>query len=175
MKISFYFMITVFLLLSACSEVNTSSFTDLPVYPKAFTIKHYIDRPVKGAKALTYRVTSPFPAEEITTYIDNEMKEKGFKRYQMPNDALPSFSWSTFSSKTGNWEIAEKEPARYTASWKNEKRNEIAWIVIDYAPFAKVENWQTTAQVSFQITKFSEYKRATEELKKLMHNTRMQN
>ncbi len=124
---------------------------------------------------MTYRVASSFPAGEITAFIDNEMTVKGFKRYQMPNDALPSFSWSTFSPKTGNWKITEKVPARYAASWKNEKNDEIAWIVIDYAPYAKVENWQTTAQVSFQITKLSEFKRAEEELEKLMHNTLMQN
>lgn len=169
MKINRCFLMTVFLLLSACSGKNTSSFTELPIYPKAFSIKHYIDRPVKGAESLTFRVTSPFPAEEITTYIDNEMNVKGFKRPPMPYDALPSFSWSTFNSKTGNWEKTDKAPARYIASWTNENRNEIAWIGIDYAPYAKVKNWQNTAQVSFQITKFSEFKKETEELEKLMH------
>jgi len=175
MKINFCLLISGFLLLSACSGKDTSSFTELPIYPKAFSIKHYIDQPVKGAKSLTFRVTSTFPPEELTTFIDNEMKIKGFKRYPMSNDAPPSFVWSTFNAKTGNWEKTDKAPARYTASWTNEKRNEIAWIGIDYAPYAKVENWQTTAQVSFQITKFSQFKKSAEELEKLMHNTRMQN
>ena len=93
----------------------------------------------------------------------------------MPHVSVPSFSWVNFNPKTGNWEKTDKVPARYVASWTNENRNEIAWIVIDYALYPKVENWQATAQVSCQIAKFTDFKRDMEGLEKLIHNKRVQN
>ena len=176
MKNNLRLLITLFfLILPACTGKGVNSFTELPLLQKAFEVKHFNDRTAKGAKSLIYKITTPFPAEEVTTFIDHDMQNKGFKRYPMPYDAVQSFSWVTFSPKTGNWEKTDKVPARYVASWTNENRNEIAWVVIEYAPYSKVENWQGTAQVSCQIANFTDFKRDTKALEKLMHNKRVQN
>lgn len=164
------FMIFVFLITSACNSANTKSLTDLPVIQQAFDVERFNDRPAKGAKAVIYKVTTPFPAEEVTSFIDSEMRKKGFRRYLMPYQAGRSFSWTTLNPTTGIWDKTDKVPARFLASWTNENRDEIAWIVIDYSPRAKIAKWEDTAQVSCQIAKLTDFNKDSEAVDKMMHN-----
>jgi len=88
----------------------------------------------------------------------------------MPYQADQSFSWTTLNTTTGRWEKTDKVPARFLASWTNENRDEIAWIVIDYSPRAKIVKWADTAQVSCQIAKLSDFKKDFEAAEKMMHS-----
>jgi len=171
MKIILLFFITsVFLLTAACNDTKTKSLTDLPVTPKAFDVQRFNDRPAKGAKAVIYKVATPFPAEEVTNFIDSEMRKKGFRRYLMPYEESRGFSWTTLNPTTGIWDKTDKVPARYIASWTSENRDEIAWIVIDYSPRAKIAKWENTAQVSCQIAKLTDFNKDSEAVDKMMHN-----
>lgn len=165
-----FFMTIVFLIITACNGANTKSLTDLPVIHNAFDVQRFNDRPAKGAKAVIYKVATHFPAEEVTNLLDQEMQKKGFKRYLMPSQAGRSFSWTTLNPTTGIWDKTDKVPARFLASWTNENRDEIAWIVIDYSPHAKIAKWEATAQVSFQIAKLTDFNKDSEAVDKMLHN-----
>jgi hypothetical protein len=141
----------------------------LPVYPGATNQKTHLDKPAKGVKAATYRITTVFPARGLTDFYNKEMKDRGFKKFHDSLVTLKEFEWITFNSSSGDWEPAEQPPARYTAKWSNEKEDQLVWVVIDFKPSQKRQQ-SGTASVSVHVSSYSAYLKEIEAIKKSTHN-----
>ena len=155
------------IVLASCSNEQKRIFTELPVHPEAINVQYSNDRIVKGVTSLTYKVKIPFPASETINFIESNVTKKGFIRFNIPFMALPAFKWSNFNPKSGDWEETNKIPARYSARWINESKDEIIWIVVDYSFANKTDDWQNTAHVSLQISSFSQFKKEMEAIREI--------
>jgi len=166
-----FYICILFLILTACSGIKSDTLTELPIYPNASEIKYNYDYPTKGVNTLVYIVTTPFPADEVISYIDNEIQHKGFKRYKIPRNTPPYFSW-IYNPGNFRWEKAVKAPAKYFASWVNDKKDEIvmAWIDIGYLYDSTGSSMKETATINLNITRFSESKKLMLRTEKLMKN-----
>ena len=162
-----FILVIIFVVIASCSNDQSKDFTEFPVHPEAINAHYSKDLIAKGVVSLTYNVEIPFPAIEITNFIENDVTKKGFIRYDIPFKALPNFKWSNFNPKTGEWEETNTIPARYSANWVNESKNEIIWIVVDYSSANKSEDWQNTAHVSLQISSFSQFKKEMEAIREI--------
>ncbi|WP_136525411.1 hypothetical protein [Geomonas ferrireducens] len=139
----------------------------LPIYPGATNLKIHQDKPAKGAKATTYRVSTAFPAADLTEFFNKEMTKRGFGKFYDPIECLNQFAWNTNNPRTGKWEIAKKPPARYVAMWSNRKEDQLLWVAIDFKPNQK-ETW--TAHVSVQVARLSAYLKEVDMIRKMTHN-----
>ena len=141
----------------------------LPVYPGATNQKTHLDKPAKGVNAATYRVSTVFPARNLTEFYNKEMAKRGFRKYHDPLDVLTQFQWNTFNSRTGDWEPTRQPPARYTAKWSNEKDDQLVWVVVDFKSGPK-EQQKGTASVSVHVARYSAYLKELDVIKKSVHN-----
>ncbi len=162
-----FIMVILFVVIASCSNDQKRTYSELPVHPEAINAQYSNDRIAKGVTSLTYKVKIPFPASETINFIENNVTKKGFIRYKIPFMALPGFKWSNFNPKSGEWEETDKIPARFSAYWVNENKNEIIWIVVDYSYANKKDDWQNTAHVSLQISSFSQFKEGMEAIKEI--------
>ncbi len=144
-------------LVSPCAESGTSPGINLPVYTGATNLKTYINQPAKGTNAITYQISTIFPARDVTEFYYREMENTGFKKYHDPLLALKEFEWNAFNPRTGEWEITEQPPARYSAKWVNEKEDKFVWLVIDFKPSTKPNGRNGTAYISVHVARFSAY------------------
>lgn len=158
----------VLMIIGRADAVDFPSFS-LPIYPSATNQKTHIDKPAKGVKAATYRITSAFPARGLTDYYTKEMRDRGFKKFHDSLVTQKEFEWITFNSSSGEWESAKQPPARYTAKWSNEKEDQLLWVVIEFKPGQKGQQ-SGTASVSVHVTRYSAYLKEMEEIKKSTHN-----
>ena len=158
----------VFTITGRANGVDFPNFS-LPIYPDAANQKTHLDKPAKGVKAATYRVSTVFPARDLTEFYNKEMTKSGFRKYHDPLDALTQFRWNSFNSRTGDWEPTQQPPARYTAKWSNEKEDQFVWLVIDFKPSQKKPQ-NGNASVSIQVARFSEYLKELDKIKKNTHN-----
>jgi len=134
------------------SETELFPQITLPIYPDAIKAETLIDKPVKGAKALVYHVSMPFPAEALTTFYNTEMLKMGF--HPSPEEGIGSFSWANFNYKTGEWEKALRAPARYTATWVNLDKSIRIWLYVAYKYDGMNNSWKTNPMVSCNIAKY---------------------
>lgn len=141
----------------------------LPVYPAAINQKTHLDKPAKGAKASTYQVSATFPVRSLTDFFNNEMMNRGFTPYHDPLLALKEFSWNSFNSRTGDWDITSSPPARYSAKWRNEKEDQFVWLTIDFKE-TKGSKQDGTAFVSVHVARYSSYAADRNEIMKSKHN-----
>jgi hypothetical protein len=158
----------------SCTNDQKIDFTELPIHPEAIDPQHFSDSIAKGVISLTYKVKTPFPASELIKFMEDSITGKGFTRYSMEGQKQSSFTWTDFDRKSGKWKETENIPARYLASWTNDKNDEIIWIMIDYSSVYKAEDWENMAHVSIQIAQLSKFKEDMEKLKKLTYNKRME-
>ncbi len=147
------------LLLTACAERDPFPNLKLPVYPNAINLKTHLNHPVKGGKAITYQLRAIFPAQDVTEFHNKGLEKEGFRKYHDPLLALKGFEWNTFNPRTGKWEISGQPPARYTASWVNDKEDEFVWLVIDFKPSNDDIKKKGTCFVSIHVARFSAYSR----------------
>lgn len=168
---NYFYICILFLSLPACSGIKSDTLTELPICPDASEIKYNYDYPQKGVNTLTYIVTTPFPADEVISYIDKEIQLKGFKRYKIPRNTPPYFSW-IYNPGNYRWEKAVKAPAKYFASWVNNQKDEIvmAWIDIGYPYDSTGSSMKETATINLNITRFSEAEKLMLRTDKLMNN-----
>ncbi len=157
----------VFMVTVRANGVDFPNFS-LPIFPGATNQKTHLDKPAKGVKSATYRVSTVFPARDLTEFYNKEMTKRGFRKYHDPLDALTEFQWNTFNSRTGGWEATRQLPARYTAKWSNEKNDQLVWVVVDFKPSQK-EKQNGTASVSVHVARYSAYLKELDEIKKSTH------
>jgi hypothetical protein len=129
-------------------------------------LKTHLNQPAKGTNAITYEISTIFPPRHVTEFYNREMENRGFKKYHDSLLALKEFQWNTFNPSTGEWEITEHPPARYSAKWVNEKEDKFVWLVIDFKPGAKDNERNGTAYISVHVARFSAYKRERIEMRK---------
>ena len=113
----------------ACTRDPFPNIT-LPVHPKAMQSRNEYNAPFKGAKATTYKMRMPFPAQELTAFYDTELQKMGYER--VPVDSIFTFQWMNFNYKSGEWEKTTTTPARYTAAWADHQKATKIWLYIAY-------------------------------------------
>jgi hypothetical protein len=159
------FILTI---LGRADAVDFPNFS-LPIYPGATNQKTHLDKPAKGVKAATYRITTVFPARGLTDFYNKEMTDRGLKKFHDPLVTLKDFEWITFNPTSGYWEPAKQPPARYAAKWSNEKEDQLVWVVIDFKPSQKGQQ-NGTASVSVHVSRYSSYLKEIDSIKKNTHN-----
>jgi len=138
---------------AACTRDPFPNVT-LPVHPKAINPEVKYDSPVKGAKAVVYKIRMPFPAEELTDLYDTEMKKMGYAR--VPADDIFTFQWMNFNSRSGEWEKTTTPPARYTAAWIDHQKKTRIWLYVIYRYDSANAEWNVTPLVGVNLAKFSD-------------------
>jgi hypothetical protein len=157
-------VLLMILLLVSCSSQYKNRISILPICQGAFDIKYYHNRPAKGIDAITYKIRSKFPPDNLILCIDNKLKLNGFKQYKDTIVSHPTFTWYSFNPQSNSiWEKTDKAPASYFASWVNEKSDLYIWSMIDYPPDS-YNKLPGTVRISIQITMFSEYKKEIDSL-----------
>jgi hypothetical protein len=137
---------------TGCSKSEPFSNIQLPKYPNAIDPKLLIDEPVSGAKALVYKIKTPFPASEVTGFYDREISKLGF--YRAPVKSIGTFKWENLNQKTGEWEETKTVPARYRATWVNSQKSIRIWLYMAYKYNNDDENWKETLFVSCNIGQY---------------------
>ena len=154
-KCSPAFLFIIFIIVAmGCSKSEPFPNIQLPIHPKAIDPKLLIDKPVKGAKALVYKIQTPFPANEITSFYENEIAKLGFHR--APVKQIATFKWENFNNRTGEWEETDTVPARYTATRVNSDRSIRIWLYMVYKYNYNDKNWKENLTVSCNIADYFE-------------------
>jgi hypothetical protein len=167
-KFNVYFVFALVIVLSeACAENDPFPNVNLSVCPGAVNIETHLNDPAKGVKALTYQVSANFPARDVTEFYNVQLEKRGFKKHDDPLHALKGFEWTNFNPTTGNWETTKQLPARYFASWVNDKQDQFVWLVIDFNTGSEDNQQNGTASVSIHVTKFSAFLKDQNEIRKL--------
>jgi hypothetical protein len=157
----------VLMIVGRADAVDFPTFS-LPVFPGATNQKTHLDKPVKGAKAATYRIKTVFPARGLTDFYKKEMMDRGFKAFHDSFVTQKEFEWITFNSSTGDWKPAKLPPARYTAKWSNEKEDQLVWVVIEFNP-DQIGQRRGNASVSVHVSRYSTYLKEVDGIKNSTH------
>jgi hypothetical protein len=134
----------------------------LPVHPDAVSIKRMNDRPAKGAKAVAYHVSVPFPAAKIIEFYNREILLMGYEPLKAMTESRPLEKWSSFNGRSGEFEVTKKPPGRYIAHWVDNAKKTWIWLVISYKYNGMDPSWKTTAIVSCNMANYSAYEEAVE-------------
>ena len=156
MRPAILYLLLAFSFSVACTRDPFPNIT-LPVHPKAIQPRNEYNAPFKGAKATTYKLRMPFPAEELTVFYDTELQKMGYER--VPMDRIFTFSWMSFNYKSGEWEkTTTVEGARYTAAWVDHQKTTKIWLYIAYQYDGAYAEWNITPLVSINIAKMTDFK-----------------
>jgi hypothetical protein len=119
----------------------------LPVHPDAISI-------------VAYHVSVPFPAAKIIEFYNREIAFMGYVPLNAMIESRPLGRWSSFNSRTGEFEETIKPPGRYVAHWVDDAEKTWIWLVISYKYNGTNPSWKTTAIVSCNMAKYSAYEEA---------------
>ncbi len=98
---------------------DSSSVTNLPVYPNAYEIKHYTDDTF-GVVGVFCKVKVDYPALKVIEFYENFASSDDYLPY--PDDGYAMHRWEQFNPKTAEWDESQGVPARYIGSWTDSQK-----------------------------------------------------
>ena len=130
---------------------------DLPVYPNGYSIRQGSESSLK-CKYLHYKVNIEFPANEVIELYDRAFHDLGFTDYS--EDGYGSRRWENFSYSSGEWEITDHVPARFIATWVDEKKEKRIVLVLGYQYEANNDQkWRRVLWVDCKVCQFFDSRR----------------
>ena len=130
---------------------------DLPVYPNGYSIRQGNESPVR-CKYVHYKVNIEFPAREVIELYDKTFHGVDFRDYS--DDGYGTRRWENFSYSAGEWEITDHVPARFIATWVDEKKEKRIVLVLGYRYEANNDQkWKKVLWVDCKICQFFDSRR----------------
>jgi hypothetical protein len=134
-----------------------SSSIDLPIYKNAYSIKRGTETSLK-CSYLHYEIKINFPAEEVINYYDNAFAHMNFRNYS--EDGYGMRRWENFNYSSGEWEPTNDAPARFIATWVDEKQKRRAVLSLGYEYKANTnKEWKNVLLVDCKVCPFFDFRK----------------
>jgi len=136
---------------------------EMPVYPKGYSAVKGFEESI-NSKYLVYKVNMVFPPSDVILFYDKVFNNMNFRIYK--EDGYGLRRWEDFNHSTGLWEETDTIPAKYIATWVDEKKEKRITLILEYRYQGDNHSgWENILLIDCKVSPFFDFRELREMLK----------